>query len=73
MSNYEEYAASKLIVAADPTLTPRERAERISELTDELWKAEAALGIVWRPVAAVTVEEATDSGSVPFPRKEIHE
>ncbi|MDP9438714.1 MAG: hypothetical protein M3P49_08210 [Actinomycetota bacterium] len=50
-------------VEADEGMTTDEKGEAITRLTDDLYAAEAELGIVWHPVASVNVE-ATGDGSV---------
>ncbi len=59
---YRRYRLAVDAVDADPSMTAEEKGAAITRLTDDLYAAEAELGIVWHPVASVTVE-ATGDGS----------
>ncbi len=69
---YRQYEGNKLIVTADPTLTEQQKVALITRLTSDLEEAEAALGLVWHPVADVNVT-ATSSGTTKLPREETEE
>jgi len=76
------YEADKLLLAADPTLTQRQKEQILTRLTDELVGAERqeilarfndelteeekAAGIRWRELFSVSVEDATEDGSGPI-------
>lgn len=66
---YRLYEADKLLVNADPTLTSEEKANRITQLTDELFETEATLGVTWHSIGGVTVT-ATSSSTANFPIEE---
>ncbi len=60
---YRRYRLAADAVEADLDMAPEEKAAAVTRLTDDLYATEAELGIVWHPVASVTVE-ATGDGSV---------
>ena len=57
---YKQYEADKLLVNADPTLTAQQRADVLTQLTDDLLAAEEARGIRWQLLASVEVQATQD-------------
>ncbi len=66
---YRRYRLAVAGVEAAAGMNPDEKGEKVTRLTEDLEAAERELGIVWYPVASVTVE-ATKDGSAELPKHE---